>query len=614
MKLLSTITLALLCMATTINGQTIFDEELQMPAGYNPNTVLLPPSPLSLQVLFVGQTDMVQTTPTYGNPATEVPAKEWHDFIGFTPDNSGQSLGWVSVNHEMQLSDDFIGDGGGMTVFRVTRDPATDQLIVMEQTLSDGRTGKFFNVDFVNTVGITGMNCAGITSLADGRIWTAEEWAVGGNGEMASWSRDTSDFTIGVGTANGLTAPNGFPGFNGETVKSYENLNWMVEIDPKEAKAIRKQYNWGRQPFEGGVILPDNQTVYLGVDDTPGYFTKFVADTPGDFTSGKTFVYSEDATNHWIEIDNTDLDNMLDIISIATENGATMYSRIEWVTYDAKSNRVFFAETGRDKPGSRFAAGTAAGATLAQHHQDRAAGQGTSATDGAYWDYYGRVMQLDCNTDEVSVLIEGGPYFEESPAEADYPSNHLSSPDGIHVMTIDNQSFLVIQEDLNGTSYGRMPAGVSNRTCEMYLLDLSIDNPTVNDLIRLTAVPTGAEVTGAISSPDGKSLLFNAQHPSSSNPFPYNHSLTMAIHGFDKLTVNDLKPAFSEESTFQIFPNPTSQSLHFNKVADVAIYAVDGKRMKVYRGVKEIDLSEFEAGIYFLQNASGQIEKLIIQK
>ena len=88
----------------------------------------------------------------------------------------------------------------------------------------------------------------------------------------------------------------------------------------------------------------------------------------------------------------------------------------------------------------------------------------------------------------------------------------------------------------------------------------------------------------------------------------------MAIHGFDKLTVNDLKPAFSEESTFQIFPNPTSQSLHFNKVADVAIYAVDGKRMKVYRGVKEIDLSDFEAGIYFIQNASGQIEKLIIQK
>ena len=55
---------------------------------------------------------------------------------------------------------------------------------------------------------------------------------------------------------------------------------------------------------------------------------------------------------------------------------------------------------------------------------------------------------------------------------------------------------------------------------KFFLLDLSIQNPTIDDLIRLTAVPTGAEVTGAMPTPDGKSLLINSQHPSAGLEFP----------------------------------------------------------------------------------------------
>ena len=161
----------------------------------------------------------------------------------------------------MIVQDDKIGDGGGMTVFRVKRDPDNDTLIIMDQTLSDGRSGKFFNVDFVNHTGETGMNCGGIISQADGRIWTAEEWFRSSNGSISD--RDQSEFRIiGTGTVNGQAAPAGFPGFNGDTVAKFQNQNYMTEIDPREAVAIRKQYNWGRQPFEGGTVLPDNKTVY----------------------------------------------------------------------------------------------------------------------------------------------------------------------------------------------------------------------------------------------------------------------------------------------------------------------------------------------------------------
>ena len=160
-----------------VNAQeTIFNEVIELPEGYVTETILMPPSPLTMQVLFVGGVDFVQTTPTYGYEASQTHAKEWHDFLGFTADESGESLGWVTVNHETIYRDNRIGDGGGMTAFRVERDPITGLLNVVDQELEDGRKGKFFNVDFVNTVGETGMNCGGIVSVVDGRIWTAEEW------------------------------------------------------------------------------------------------------------------------------------------------------------------------------------------------------------------------------------------------------------------------------------------------------------------------------------------------------------------------------------------------------------------------------------------------------
>ena len=148
-----------------LNAQTLFDETIQIPSGYFPTEFVMPPSPLTTQVLFIGGVDFVQTTNTYGNPAGETIAKEGHDFIGITPDESGQSLGWVSINHEKISKDDMIGDGGGMTVFKIKR-AADGTLEILDQTLSDGRSGKFFNVDFVNTTGETGMNCGGICSMA----------------------------------------------------------------------------------------------------------------------------------------------------------------------------------------------------------------------------------------------------------------------------------------------------------------------------------------------------------------------------------------------------------------------------------------------------------------
>lgn len=623
------ITLLLSCMlfaAVSGYSQFFFPVEVEMPADWIPETVIMPPSPLKYQVLFVGETDKVQTTSTYGNNAGEALAKQWHDFIGFTPanatdiENQGEEfMGWITVNHEMTIANDSIGDGGGMTVFAVKRDPVTDTLVILDQNLPDGRTGKFFNVDFANTVGETGMNCGGITSRFDGRIWTAEEWWRGDNGDLVPWMRDTSDFTISTD----------IPGdFAGASIKAYQNFNWMVEIDPREAKAIRKQYNWGRQPFEGGTVLEDNKTVYFGSDATPGIFTKFIADVPGDFTKGKLFAYKHDATGPygpWVEMPSMDLDTMLNFTEVALAKGATMFNRLEWVRASS-DGKLYMAETGRDNLGSRFKNGAAIGGTLDYHwvepvkarHPHLAEKTDDQVIDfvmaGFFNDYYGRVLQYDPATGLVTTYLEGGPFFEESPSIGSYPENHLSNPDGLNIMRVNGQDYMVICEDLNGSSYGRVPAGVSNRTCELWLLDMKIANPTVEDLVRISAVPKGAEVTGAQNTPDGKTLLANSQHPSTDNPFPYNNSLTFAITGWDQaVTAINNQEEFNLNS-LKVWPSPVAQTLRFDRAIDAAIYDINGKRMKVFRNTTFVDVQDLKPGLYLLHTGKHGVHKFVVQQ
>ncbi|MEM9547737.1 MAG: alkaline phosphatase PhoX [Bacteroidota bacterium] len=632
MKKLVSIILGL--VAITATAQTpLFDEEINI-EDYEAKEVLMPPSPLTTQIVFVGGYDVVQTTPTYGNPAGRAIAKEWHDFIGFTPDETGESLGWVGVNHEQIYEDDRIGDGGGMTAFRITKN-AEGQIVIMDQTLPDGRQGQYFNVDFVNTVGETGMNCGGIVG-PNGRIWTAEEWyrsdmasiyngVFRGADRPDSWNphspapttagygvRDTSMFTI--------NAPE-FPIVDGLEIPKYDNFNYMTEVDLKEAKAIRKQYNWGRAGWEGGAISNDGKYVYLGIDATPAPWVRFEANTPFDFTQGTLTVYKEDNApgDKWIEVPER-IENVFGgLTEFALTVGATMFVRNEWVTIDRKTGKIYWTETGRDSnssgPGIIFSGVADAGfpAQPGSHHTAIAQERGLAdAFDVAYQDYYGRVMFYDPATDEIGVVVNGGPYIETSPSIGEYPSKHLSNPDGLSVLEIDGKSFLMIQEDLNGTSFGRTPDGISNRICELYLLSADAVNADVNDLTRVTAIPAGAEITGAIQI-DDNTILVNSQHPNADNPFPFNHSLTLAIHGFQDVTTSIFETPQFEGEGLSVFPNPTTREIHLSETTDFAIYNVEGRRLKVFRNTNQADVSDLATGVYFVKLSNGSAVKLIVQ-
>ncbi|HTF81534.1 MAG TPA: hypothetical protein VL947_07410, partial [Cytophagales bacterium] len=153
--------ITVLCLFETvqISCQSVFPKmfEVSKLCGTTPTTVSVPVSPIKSQILFVGGIDTVAHTAiparhvnnkvVYGEPAGTTLAKEWHDFIGFTPatpidkavmqaQGHYNFLGWISCNHEMIWHDNKLGDGGGMTVYAIKRDTRADTLVIVKQDLS----------------------------------------------------------------------------------------------------------------------------------------------------------------------------------------------------------------------------------------------------------------------------------------------------------------------------------------------------------------------------------------------------------------------------------------------------------------------------------------------
>jgi secreted PhoX family phosphatase len=95
---------------------------------------------------------------------------------------------------------------------------------------------------------------------------------------------------------------------------------------------------------------------------------------------------------------------------------------------------------------------------------------------------------------------------------------------------------LVISEDINWYDRGRVDQACEKRKDffnEIYFLDMSIENPTVNDLMRFCVAPRGSETTGVIFLPDG-SMIINIQHPKATNKGLINKSSTILVEGFKR--------------------------------------------------------------------------------
>ena len=466
-------------------------------------SLIVPEGDLNVDVLFIGGYHHVMTK------NGSCLAKQDHDFTGYVGIEGRSDSGYVIVNHERVVSDPILGDGGGMTVFTVYKNPTTKKWSVV-----DAPDGRFRNVDF-SEVGGTISNCGGFQT-AYGTVLTAEEKFFYNNKQLhlaGSGIRDTSDFVVEV--------------FNGDTInrtiKRYQNFDWMVEVDVTNAEALKKRYNMGRCSHEGGVVLPDRKTVFLTDDLCPGFIFKFVADEKDDFSKGQLFVYQQGEKGvggRWLAIPMT-LDNMINVRTISAELGATMFIRTEWMIYH--DGKVFITETGIDDSKDEMRKYAKQGARFSRHLAELDS-LDALGEDSLMNDYFGRILTLDVNTGQLEVFLEGGGDLGQ----------HMAQPDCISYTKIDGHPYMLIHEDLNGLSHGRVPPGYNQAVNEIYWLDLKIKNPTVKDLKRFAVGPVGCETTGGRFTPDGKSYFFNIQHPNGTNEFPFNNSCTVAITGYAK--------------------------------------------------------------------------------
>lgn len=516
------------------------------------------------------------------------------------------------MSHEKIEAHPTLGDGGGMTLFSAFKDKSG------KWNVASNPTGKFKNIDF-SPVGGTLANCGGMVTPM-GTVVTAEEWgqtsnkgiatayATGLNALTNRWSdttakgiTDTSDVQV---TWNGKT----------QTIKRYQNFNWMVEVDPKSGKALRKLYGMGRFDHEGGAVYQDS-IVYLTDDYTPGVFFKFVADKKGSYESGKLFAFKQGAkagdNGSWIEIPN-DLDSLMDARNVALRHGATMFIRLEWIT--VKDGMVYMTETGRDNA-KELTVGQRLGGKLAQHHEANAYRDLTGKSDTlTVADYFGRVLRFDPTKDQMSVLVDGGDRTD---------GTTFSNPDGLGEATIGGKSYLLINEDLNGQSKNRVSSNAAKAkqdVSDVWLLDLSKGNPTRNDLVRLAVSPLGAETTGFTATPDGSTLFFNIQHPTYGpiympnssggtdtlkNVFPYDHSLTVAITGHD-LTPNTAVKLKQGNLHYELL----SQNIVFDRAIQFALFDTMGHKL-VEQKSDRLNLSKYPAGRYFIKTALGDIVHII---
>lgn len=471
------------------HGENSEDSIVQIPAftpidtNYTTKDLILPDG-FAFSIIFQEEYDSVTRA-----DGLKFPAKGYHDLTVFIPDDeSPQTKGILYISHESNKPHKDLGDGGGATVFDIE--------------LIDGIwevTSPFHHIDF-SSIGFTDRNCGG--SLApNGNVLTCEE----------TWGYDNQYFTK-KGVKN-RKFDNG--------LEMWQNIGYVVEVDPRERKVVKRHMTMGKLVHEDVHVTADGMTVYITDDYAPGVFMKMELKEANNFDTGQLYAYkgaADGKSGEWLALP-MDTTSLIHCRKIAVEKGASLIIRHEWI--QEINGKYYISETGIDN--ANWAESIAAGGTVPHWNSSRFQTDSVTIDDP-----YGRILEYDPSTNIMRSYLEGG-YFADS-------SGVFSNPDCNTAVTLNGTTYLVISEDIIGLDRGRVgkEAAENKRAFnEIYFLDMSIENPTVDDLMRFTVAPEGSETTGVIFLPDG-SMIINVQHPNRSNPPPFNRSCTVLISGFNQ--------------------------------------------------------------------------------
>ncbi len=289
---------------------------------------------------------------------------------------------------------------------------------------------------------------------------------------------------------------------------------YMVEFDPFDPSAAPiKRTALGRFGHEGVVFQPATSgepvVCYSGHDSGNQFIYKFVS--AGNFSTnangslldtGVLYAakFNEDGSGEWLPLIfgqgaltvangwSSQADVIIRTPQAAQAMGATPMDRPEWGAVDPVTNQVYFAltnNTGRTEangPNPRTSNGF--GHIVRWEETDGLDGETLS------WDLF---------------VLGGSPEDSQDPnGEALNAGNIFVCPDGLW---IDPDRRVWIQTDIGE---GQQNSGVFAQFGNNQMLAA---DPDTGDIRRFLVGPTGQETTGVITTPDGKTMFVNFQHP-----------------------------------------------------------------------------------------------------
>lgn len=421
------------------------------------------------------------------------PAKGMHHLALFLPINGAVTHGILFVDHQSTMPDAQIGDGGGATVIEVFRDTVDGWKVV----------GYPHAVDF-SSVGGTMNNGLG-TVTPWGTLLISED--IEPQNSLVANPQDSS-----LRLFSDSTLQQGRP--------SWMNHGWMVEIDPNNWKVQGKRWAMGRMKHEGCLAMADSKTIYMADNHAPGALFKFVADTAGNLRSGRLYAWRAKADSlgrHWVTVPDG-RDTLLHARRYAFGGGASIFMRLEDMEL-LPDGSILLTESGADS--TDLGPAITLGGQVMPHHSKYHLG------NNLYDDRHGRILRYDPNSEQITVFLEGGQALEDKSIVLSNPANMALDP---------KHKLLVIQEDLHGTSAGRVPERRGAvPVSEIYFLKLPDGPAALDQLKRFAMIPRGCKSTGACWSPDYTALFFNIQagkHPSISTKRGPQLSRTVVVTGF----------------------------------------------------------------------------------
>jgi secreted PhoX family phosphatase len=300
-------------------------------------------------------------------------------------------------------------------------------------------------------------------------------------------------------------------------------FGWVVEIDPTDPTMTPiKRTALGRAAHEGATVATTRDgraVVYMGEDAQFEYIYKFVSRdriAPGGHAANRSLLdhgtlhvarFDADGTGRWLPLVHgqggldaaagfADQGELLVKSRQASDRlGGTPMDRPEWIAVDPRSGEVYCTLTNNSRRGAAGhpaadAANPRANNTMG--HIIRWKEQGDFDADRFQWNHF---------------VLAGDPVNARAEARGNIRGDSYGSPDGLW---FDPRGLLWIQTDAHATNMRQGDyLGVGSN--QMLAAD-----PRTGETRRFMVGPVNCEITGITSTPDGRTLFVNIQHPGES--------------------------------------------------------------------------------------------------